>query len=789
MISELTKSVCSLIEEYQQEAADGLIPEDSARTMAVERVRQIRYGDELKDYFWIIDNQPRMIMHPYRTELLGADLNNYKDPEGKLLFVEALKTVAENGEGFIDYMWQWKDDSTRIVPKLSFVQAFPQWEWVIGTGIYLEDVRLEIAVLTRRLLRVALLITLIISTIIIFIIRQSLGIENRRKRAVKELRLSREKYKSLVEASTEGTLMMVDDSFIFSNIKFSDLSGYDPSEVRHLATGTLFNLEWASLVSGFSDPKKSVSQETTLKCKDGSVKDVVISVSLITYAEQTGYILIVKEVSKQVRYEKEKDFLSGELQVALSMMNQPLHSLAGEISRCPSHTTIREAVLMMARKQINILFIHQGDKIVGVVNGNDLTERVLATDKPDPGKKVIEIMTSPVVTISGDALLSEGLLLMKKKGISHIALTGKKGNIVGAVGYEDIGRTHHNTIGFLVAEIKMGNDISHITNIYKRLPVLIKALIESGSNTVNMTRIISMVADAVHCRLIDLAMEEFGPAPCSFAFMVMGSQGREEQTLATDQDNAIVFEDNPEGHQQDTRDYFLKLGKRINEDLHSVGYAKCQGEFMAGNPEWNQVLHTWKEYFTRWIGDSDPKDILDVAIFFDFRCVYGNETLVSELRDHVNQASDQKSVFFYHMAQSVSKMKPPLNLFGNIRSDAHSDDLSVDIKKVLLPVTSFVRLYAIREKLSVTGTLDRTYQLFESKVLGKSSYEEIIQAFKYLTYLRIRNQASTISANEIPGNSVSLHQLSRMEVVMLKKLFSDIAGLHTRLGAAFSMAD
>ena len=223
-IFELTNTVWSLLEEYHQEVLHQDLPEDTAKILAAERIEQIRYGNEYKDYFWIIDKQPVMIMHPYRPELTNTNLSNYEDPDGKLLFVEATKIVAEKGEGYLNYMWQWKDDSTRIVPKLSYVKEFAPWNWIIGTGIYLEDVHGEIKTLKNRLLRITLLFTLLISAILAFIIKQSLGIEYKRKNAEKKLRLSRQKYKSLVEASTEGTLMILKEEIIFSNVKFRPFS-------------------------------------------------------------------------------------------------------------------------------------------------------------------------------------------------------------------------------------------------------------------------------------------------------------------------------------------------------------------------------------------------------------------------------------------------------------------------------------------------------------------------------------------------------------------------------------
>ena len=184
MISELTNSVLSLLEEYRKEAADLGLPPDSAKAIAAERVGRIRYGKSQNDYFWIIDKQPRMVMHPYYPELNGRDLSGYQDPHGKLPFMESVRTVEESGEGFIDYMWPWPDDSTRIVPKLSYVKEFPPWNWIVGTGIYLEDVRLEIRSLKNQLLRVVLLITLAIIILQAIIIRQTLGSTDRSQRDI-----------------------------------------------------------------------------------------------------------------------------------------------------------------------------------------------------------------------------------------------------------------------------------------------------------------------------------------------------------------------------------------------------------------------------------------------------------------------------------------------------------------------------------------------------------------------------------------------------------------------------
>jgi CBS domain-containing protein len=340
----------------------------------------------------------------------------------------------------------------------------------------------------------------------------------------------------------------------------------------------------------------------------------------------------------------------------------------------------------------------------------------------------------------------------------------------------------------MIREIESTEEVSQITRIYQRLPVLIQALIDSGSNTSNLTGIISSVGDAIHKRLIEIALEDLGPAPRNFAFMVMGSQARGEQTLATDQDNAIVIDNDPGKLSKKDQAFFLELGKKLNNDLNTVGYKFCPGEIMAGNPRWTQDLSTWQSYFSEWILNSQPKDILDLTIFLDFRGIYGDLSLIEKLRDHVNRSAEGKSIFFYHMAQPILKMKALPNLPGNLKAVSQSDT-QVDIKMALIPVTSFIRLYAIREKLVSNNSMERAEKLHKRSVIDASTLEELSESFDFLTYLRIKNQAYSISRHEAPVNTLRLGQLSHIEALTLKKINTDIASLQTRLGSVYSRAD
>jgi len=185
---------------------------------------------------------------------------------------------------------------------------------------------------------------------------------------------------------------------------------------------------------------------------------------------------------------------------------------------------------------------------------------------------------------------------------------------------------------------------------------------------------------------------------------------------------------------------------------------------MAGNPRWNQDIKTWQSYFSKWIQSSEPKDLLDLAIFLDFRGIYGDLSLIEQLRDHVNRFAEGKSIFFYHLAQPILKMKALPNLPGNLKAASHSDTL-VDIKLALILVTSFIRLYAVREKLVSNNSMDRAEELHLRRVISASTLEELSETLDFLTYLRIKNQAYSISRHEAPGNTFKLGQLSHIEAL------------------------
>ncbi len=160
-LKDIVQTTFSYLESRHSDSVKGLSTLEESKQKAIQRIKAMRYGPEGKDYLWINDQRPYMVMHPFRPDLDGKDLSDYKDPEGKRLFVEMAKVCREKGSGYVDYMWQWKDQKEKIVPKISYVKAFEPFGWIIGTGIYIEDVRDQIRAVTFSIGGVFLLIVII----------------------------------------------------------------------------------------------------------------------------------------------------------------------------------------------------------------------------------------------------------------------------------------------------------------------------------------------------------------------------------------------------------------------------------------------------------------------------------------------------------------------------------------------------------------------------------------------------------------------------------------------------
>jgi PAS domain S-box-containing protein len=631
-------------------------------------------------------------------------------------------------------------------------------------------------------------IFLVVSLLLFSLIRQSLKTEKIRALAEEELKKSKEKYEALVETSPDGTIMFIDGKFVYTNLIFLAMTGYTQQEISQLNFNDLFikktdpDFSMKKLEKILDESGKTTNYESQLVCKDGKLRDVIVMASAIKYLEKEGIIFITKDISRKEQVDIDKDSLSDELQSSLLLMNLPITSFMKEPVRCHMNQSIFEAATLMSRNDRDALVIIQDEKkYIGIITDTDLRNRVVAGEYPF-NNPVYEIMSSPLTTIPDQALLFEAILLVKEKGISHLAVSDRKGDIIGVFSNKDLIEVQRNSISFIIQEINNTKTIDNLKVIHNKMPGLVKTLLDSGARIQNITSLISTMTDAITERVVEFAIEEMGKPPVNFAFMALGSEGRREQTLVTDQDNAIIYEDVPYDKMADINKYFLYLGQKINLWLDRIGYNYCKGEIMAGNPQWCQPVSKWKDYFTNWIINETINGSLGISIFFDFRTVHGDPQFARQLRAHIDKTTYDRADFYKRLASDTLKYKMPVNIFKSATSDSPSAKTEVmDLKTGIMPITDFARVYSLYHRISESNTTLRLEKMFQKGELEKTEYDEIIHAYDFLMNIRFKQQISAILENEIPKNIISAQDLTEIERSTIRSIFSRITSFQERL--------
>ncbi|MDM8526340.1 DUF294 nucleotidyltransferase-like domain-containing protein, partial [Desulfococcaceae bacterium HSG8] len=263
------------------------------------------------------------------------------------------------------------------------------------------------------------------------------------------------------------------------------------------------------------------------------------------------------------------------------------------------------------------------------------------------------------------------------------------------------------TYTVLIREISETQTVEEVIARAGHLPRLIHSMISDGARMRNITWLITTFSDAILKKLVGFGVEASGPPPVNFAFVILGSEGRKEQTLKTDQDNAIIFEDEgiPGISEAEISEYFLSLAEKVCTWLDQAGYAFCTGNIMARNLRWCQSMSVWKRYFSEWIHTAEHEHLLHSTIFFDFRFGYGDERIVENLREHLFDSLTGWSGFFRYMAENTVSFRPPVGFLGNFLVETKGKHRNcLDIKRPMTQIVDFARIYALRNNIRETNT-------------------------------------------------------------------------------------
>ena len=446
---------------------------------------------------------------------------------------------------------------------------------------------------------------------------------------------------------------------------------------------------------------------------------------------------------------------------------------------CPSDTDVQSAARLMRDARVSSICITEGGTLQGIATIRDLSGKVVGDGLPFD-TPISRVMTPGPVTLPPSAIGSDVLHMMMERRIGHIPVT-QAGKLVGIVTQTDLTRFQAVSSAELVSEIAHAGSAEDMAQVTRRIPQLLGQLVAGGNRHEVITRLITDVADTATRRLLALAEEQFGAPPVPYLWLACGSQGRQEQTGVSDQDNCLFLDDRVTDADMP---YFEALARFVCDGLDTCGYVYCPGDMMATNPRWRQPVRVWREYFTSWIKTPSPEAQMLASVMFDLRPIGGAKGLFEDLQTATLRKASANSIFVAHMVSNSLKHTPPLGLlrgFATIRSGEHKN--MIDLKhNGVVPVVDLARIYALQGKLTAVNTAARLDAAMEAGVLSKSGGKDLRDAYDLIAETRLEHQAAQVRAGIIPDNFLSPTDLSDFERSHLRDAFVVIKSLQSAVG-------
>jgi CBS domain-containing protein len=445
----------------------------------------------------------------------------------------------------------------------------------------------------------------------------------------------------------------------------------------------------------------------------------------------------------------------------------------------------------MSQQQVGSLVLtNEHQHPLGIITDKDLRNRV-ATGQVALDTAVREIMSLPVITASANIRVAEVQLLMVTHGIHHVCLTEDGSNqrpVTGIITEHDLLIVQGNNPAAFIREIKRATHTKQLRDIADRAQHLLRQYIEQEVAIAYVARIMSAIHDAIIRRCIALTQEKLQlegqtPPAIAFCWLSLGSEGREEQLLRTDQDSALIYD---ERSNENPRPYFGRLASGTTDMLAQVGFEYCPADMMASNPNWCRSLSEWKNQFRTWILEPDPKAIMLCTIFFDFRPVYGEPALAAELSHYILTVMAEEKIFLSFLAKNALENPPPLTFFRNIvveKSGAHLNEF--DIKgRAMMPLTDAARVLCLHNQISgIQNTTQRFQALAQHEPQNAPLFEQAAEVYEIL--MRFRTKQGLRQQDS--GRFFQPEQLSKMDRILLRNSFRPILEIQSLLKVRFQL--
>ena len=462
-----------------------------------------------------------------------------------------------------------------------------------------------------------------------------------------------------------------------------------------------------------------------------------------------------------------------------------------KIISCSASTTAQEVAEIMLSKNVGAILVVEETLPIGIITDKDLRNKIVTGAFPITTPASV-IMTTPVITYPTKMTITQAQMAMMKSNISYLCIT-KDGTTnskaVGMLSKHDVMVSIGNNPAVLLRAIKRAKKFKKIKLIRAGILHLLQGYLDQNIPMTLTSKIISELNDACTKQVIGIVLKKMdSPPPVKFSWLALGSQGRSEQLLQTDQDNALIYEDVAEELEAATKKYFLDLATRINKGLFEIGYEYCPAEMMASNPNWCLSLSECKNKVHHWITNTGKNEVLLSFIFFDYSLSYGDTDLVNNLSDFIFEEVKANPTFYIHLVSGALQSQSPTGFFREFlleQDGAHKDFFNIK-NRALMPLADAARVLILSHSVkSISNTAERFEKLAVLEPANSELY--LACAYSYKALLKFRTKQGLLHNDS--GQYISLETLSKAEKIKLKSTFKTIKELQEIIRIRFNASN
>ena len=441
---------------------------------------------------------------------------------------------------------------------------------------------------------------------------------------------------------------------------------------------------------------------------------------------------------------------------------------------CPPGMSVIAAARMMRDQNLAGLIVVEEETPVGILSVRDLRDLIANAGENLAGYRVRDIMHVGVITVRSQAYVFEAIFKMAKNNIHRLAVVNEARQLVGVINATDLLSQQTRSPLYLTQEMQATETIEELREINSRILDMVRSAMSAGADTRSLVHLITHFNDGFTQRIITLMQTREGISlPARAAYLALGSEGRGEQTLRTDQDSAMVYAD-------DTAPAELaecaRFAARLVDALEFVGIPRCPGNTMASNPQWCHSLSEWQQLLEQWIRIPTGESMVNFGMFQDFRTIHGNPDLEKALHEFIYATTQRNKLFFPHVARNIVRFPAPLGMFGRIKVESSGSNRGkVELKKAgIFAITEAASLLALENNLDKGTTWDKLEKLGQMGVLSIKDSEKIGAAFSQLVSLRLQQQLSDLLAGKKPGNAIDPQRLPENRQKQLREALRSV---------------